>query len=427
MPWRETSYLLGREPNCIGRARNWATFHPVAAVLLSILGLLLVVTVVVVPTEWVEISGGTPPACSKGGVAAVMSGPSRGTGEAEPFLSIFSGDAKHGELIAATKKYELLPQAWRDFEVVPDVNFGTPEPRWKSVAVVDSSATRLFMFGGLTGTAYPADVWTMAPDEDGNAIWSFVEFEGSAAVAPGRKAAAAVNIGGTMLVFGGKWCEISKKGKEKHCKELGDLWTLDLESLSTWEKLWEFAEGSSSPDTGGPSPRHGHSATVATIEDEQGRVTDYMVVFAGRADAGYYNDVWAWNTRARKWEDWTPGSAHPTPAKRDHHHVASPQGKRMVLFGGRGDPDTEKHQHKNSNVLGDLWEFDYKKRKWEAIQPSAGRKPSARFLADFAEHEETLLVFGGDEESGKGGRLDDLWQLNLTTYAWTELHQGLRC
>mmetsp|Transcript_8723 Transcript_8723/g.24899 ORF Transcript_8723/g.24899 Transcript_8723/m.24899 type:complete len:100 (+) Transcript_8723:1313-1612(+) len=99
----------------------------------------------------------------------------------------------------------------------------------------------------------------------------------------------------------------------------------------------------------------------------------------------------------------------------------------MVLFGGRGDPDTEKHQHKNSNVLGDLWEFDYKKRKWEAIQPSAGRKPSARFLADFAEHEETLLVFGGDEESGKGGRLDDLWQLNLTTYAWTELHQGLRC
>ena len=55
------------------------------------------------------------------------------------------------------------------------------------------------------------------------------------------------------------------------------------------------------------------------------------------------------------------------PAKRDHHHVASPQGKRMVLFGGRGDPDTEKHQHKNSNVLGDLWEFDYKKRKNQQV------------------------------------------------------------
>ncbi len=83
---------------------------------------------------------------------------------------------------------------------------------------------------------------------------------------------------------------------------------------------------------------------------------------AGRADKdGYFNDIWAFNTFNLTWEDWTPDYDHSTaeffPSKRDHHHVASVDGHgdgdgeggenpKMILFGGRGEPSSQKHQHK---------------------------------------------------------------------------------
>ena len=44
-----------------------------------------------------------------------------------------------------------------------------------------------------------------------------------------------------------------------------------------------------------------------------------QVIFGGRNDISYFNDVWAYQLSTASWEDWTPGTAEsPAPLGRDH-------------------------------------------------------------------------------------------------------------
>ena len=422
--------------------------------------LLLVVTLVVVPIEWHDIDKGSPPICSKGGVATVLANPN---GTEVPYLYIFSGNTKHGRLISASRTYSLGSRKWRPLGADSDKSFGEPAPRWKSAAVPFANGTKMFMFGGQTLAdssneqvnhadyeyAYANDLWelSIASSASGDPSWRRVPFDDGAVLPTPRKAHCAANLGGSMHVFGGKYCGKRKNGREnghkESCWDLADLWRIDLESVASadgeggWEKLWETKNASA---VDGPSPRHGHTCVAAKVFDQvSGNFVDYLVVFAGRADKdGYYNDVWAWDGRNGTWEDWTPDYDHSTeetvPAKRDHHHVAtmaaSPDGRtpaKMILFGGRGDPLHEKHQHKHSQVLGDLWEFDYTKRTWKEIKQKGRRIPSPRFLSDYTQTEDKFILFGGDERVENGGRLDDLWQLDRKTHEWERLEKSYEC
>ena len=58
-----------------------------------------------------------------------------------------------------------------------------------------------------------------------------------------------------------------------------------------------------------------------------------------------------------------------------------------------------------------------------------GKKPSARFLADYAQSEtgSEFYLFGGDEDVLSGARVDDLWVLDMAAYRWKLLQRGYHC
>ena len=109
----------------------------------------------------------------------------------------------------------------------------------------------------------------------------------------------------------------------------------------------------------------------------------------------------------------------------------------MVIFGGKGDPGSQKHQHKTAGILGDMWEFDLVEQTWEQITLTSSKKPSARFLSDFTQHNmhskvdnsthPEMYIFGGDENVGKGGRVDDLWEYDMLSRQWSELSRSYPC
>ena len=435
------------------------------------MSLLLVVTAIVFPILWNEIGGDSPPICSKGGVAVVFPSSHHHSeneteknsfGKGDPYLFIFSGNGKHGRLVHTQKTYNLRERLWGTVYAIGDernqhlrTQFqedGIPTPRWKSVAVLVNETT-MAMFGGssLIGSSFTEtfsnDLWLLSTSGDersegsGEPTWSYVDFASDEPIPLERRAHAASKVGSGMYVFGGKECHEQSNAEKDECQDLGDLWVLDFHTLK-WTKLWE-REGSNSS---GPSPRHGHTACTARVHG-----LDYFVVFGGRADKeGYFNDVWAFNTHNSTWMDWTPDYDHSTteffPSKRDHHHVASVdslggENPKMVLFGGRGAPASEKHQHKTSRVLNDLWQFDYVLKEWKEIEVKT-HKPAARFLADFTQYDAVsmaknesssgerspkLLIFGGDEAIEFGARVDDLWELDIRTNEWQRLEQSYRC
>lgn len=44
-----------------------------------------------------------------------------------------------------------------------------------------------------------------------------------------------------------------------------------------------------------------------------------QVIFGGRNDISYFNDVWAYQLSTASWENWTPGTDQsPAPLGRDH-------------------------------------------------------------------------------------------------------------
>ena len=423
---RETTPLIGKPGHArslYDRAADWVVSYPATSVVLGVLGLLAATTAIVVPVEWSELETGTPPVCSKGGITAVL-----GPGTEAQRLFVFSGNTKHGQLLSESKTFGVDDGVWRRPSIVGDAEFGEPSPRWKAVAVSSASGSEVVLFGGETKTRYASDLWVLDASE-GDSRWSFVQLAENATVPVARKAAAAARLGDQMLVYGGKHCHATEEGTMGGCRDLSDLWSLNLTDLRDgWTKVWEAGGDAGS----GPSPRHGHTATVARLEGKGGALEEYLVIFAGRTDSvGYYNDVWAWSPSRGAWFDWTPDYDHTAevsvPAKRDHHHAcSSADGSKMILYGGRGDPSTTEHQHSHSTVLGDLWELDYSGRRWREVV-SGGRKPRPRYLADFAESGGAFYIFGGDTSVEPGGRVNDLWRLNTTTYEFEELRRGYVC
>lgn len=297
--------------------------------------------------------------------------------------------------------------------VAPPVS---PPERWKSAAAPVAGDGAMVLFGGdhvQSDKAPLDDSWLYAPQAN---AWSELRAIGPQPAA--RRAHVMVTTrGGTTVVHGGK-----HHGTE--C--LNDVYLLsvgaedaagagDASANGTTQVLWRRG-------TDLPAPcRWGAAATA--IEGET------MAVFGGRRKDGkayhYFDELWFYSVSGDSWEKVAPAPRSPVPPARDHHAMAFvEETSEIFVHGGRAA-----EQRQKDAILGDLWSFQLRYRRWKCVAP-ATRRPRARFLhsmdvwrGTFGSGNAALVVFGGEHITSRGNnpKLNDVWLYSPVVNAWREV------
>jgi hypothetical protein len=145
-----------------------------------------------------------------------------------------------------------------------------------------------------------------------------------------------------------------------------------------------------------------------------------MIVFGGREPdqwvdgvltepEGPRNDVWSYDPAADTWVELTC-TGTPPAARWRHTAIYDPIGARMVVFGG---------QNTAGAYLNDLWSLNLSTLAWTELTDS-GDIPSVRgnHTAIYRSLNKTMVVCGGWYSSGARS-VRDVYSLDLSTYAWT--------
>ncbi|PRW33002.1 kelch motif [Chlorella sorokiniana] len=211
-------------------------------------------------------------------------------------------------------------------------------------------------------------------------------------------------------------------GRTKHKQLLNDAWDVAL----TWPAAtWRCISPQQPGAEGVPAGRRGHSAVLVT---EPGAAEPQMLVYGGREDEDYFDDLWLLNIATGQWSRVEPvGRA---PLGRDHHSAVFFNGS-MFVFAGRSGA-----HYAGSRPLNSLWRFDLAARIWTQLQQTRDRKgkPLPRFEHSYTQvsppgsSDSRLVVFGGQTTAAATHRqkkwpcqLNDVWSLSLTSLTWREL------
>lgn len=185
----------------------------------------------------------------------------------------------------------------------------------------------------------------------------------------------------------------------------------------TWE--WNPASGKWTNRTGTGTMPSARSGAAMVYDSKRAK----MILFGGRAGSGYnYEDTWEWDPGAGTWTDLTNAGSHPS-ARSQHGMVYEASTGKVLLFGGgRSDPGS----YDGTGVtvsLGDTWELDPTTHAWTALTPAA--TPSSRFdmglVWDGSRNK--AVLFGGmqQESSGVTGvAKQDTWEWDPSAATWTE-------
>ena len=280
-------------------------------------------------------------------------------------------------------------------------------PEWRGLGASDFAAHR----GSVTYVQRRRALRSLHAFDPASESW--VELSPAGLQPEGRlaHAACAVDALDAMLVFGGRRLRECDGGAP--CGEaLNDVLRLRLRPELRWER----------PLLGGvpPTPRHGHSMTLlphlsalnslASVFGGHGMLggggtaggggggLGGVVVFGGsaahyNASSGetrgtYLNDAHVLDLDAMAWRRLAMHGAPPVPRAR-HAAAATPDGLRLVLFGGEDD----------TGSLADLHVLDAARGVWWQVH-AAGDYPAPRAVGHAA-------VCVGDDVLFVGGDLDD--------------------
>lgn len=149
--------------------------------------------------------------------------------------------------------------------------------------------------------------------------------------------------------------------------------------------------------------------------------SDRWFIHAGRFRNGTSGDytlrdtLWAFSFAD---ESWTKLDSGP-PARAIHAGAVA--GDRFVVFGGTASTDGMSYLP----LLDDVWVYDIAGGSWSELETS-GEGPGGRvFHAMASDGADRVFVFGGgDENAFAGPFFSDVWQLDVTNGAWTQLHDG---
>jgi hypothetical protein len=254
-----------------------------------------------------------------------------------------------------------------------------PEARWGGVMAYDTSADRVFLWGGKDLVGYHSDLWVVDRSVPGG-DWSRLTVTGASPQARVYPAFTYDSVGNRLIMHGGQLANGSYAA---------DLWTLDLAS-ATWTQ-WS---------TGGAPARMRHSVAYDSFNNR-------AYVFGGY-DGGVRGDAWYYDFGAMSWN---AVAVTGISARYGHGAVYDSILQRMVVFAGRTA----------SSYLIDVWEFDIGSSTWFNRSAVAGSIPLSRYLFASAANNvgNRVWMHGGSH----GNEMSDLWELNLTsaTASWTNI------
>jgi hypothetical protein len=245
-----------------------------------------------------------------------------------------------------------------------------PRPREDHTWTVDGDGDAAYLFGGRSSGEVYGDLWRYDLAADS---WSRLEPAGSSPAARFGHTATWVDGIGVVIWSG-------QAGEDF----FDDLWAYD-----PGEDAWRELPGGGDR----PAPRYGSCAALAS---------ERLLVSHGFTDEGRFDDTRAYDLATATWTDVTPSGGRPV--ERCLHDCISTTDGRFVLFGG---------QTNGVPALGDLWTLG-PDGAWAEAPSEPGPRP--RQLFALASHGGEAFVFGGAGESG--GKLDDLWRLDLTGLSW---------
>ncbi len=269
----------------------------------------------------------------------------------------------------------LFAQNW--VEIIPDSG-EMPLPRTNAVAIYDSAAHRMVVFGGRSASGDLNDIWEF--DLTTNSWQALMPTDGPTPT-PRRTAGSAYDPANhQMLIWMGQGSGL-----------YNDVWAFDL-SQETWTEF--------SPPDPKPNTRYG----VAGIFDP---LAGEVVNFAGFTSNGRFDDTWRFNPAIPEWRDVTPASG--SPLRRCLHSASyDSRDHRMIMYGGT-----------NSGGLNDIWAFDLNQDTWIELTPADS--PEGRFFPTniYDSRNHRALIFGGFVRSGS--RTNDVWAFDLTANTWQQL------
>ncbi len=210
--------------------------------------------------------------------------------------------------------------------------------------------------------------------------WTELKPSGDVPVPRGNPTAIYDPVGHRLIAFGGR----------VPGGQLNDVWALDLNEMA-WQNI--------TPNDG-PTPRWSHNA----VYDPAGH---RMLIWSGRRDGTSYNDVWAFDLNAETWAELTPSTSTPN-LRYGTAAVFDPLAGELVSFAGFTE----------AGRFEDTWSFDPEVAQW--TDRSNAVTPGKRCLhsASYDSRSHRMLIYGGQRG---GGRLDDLWALDLSGDTWSEL------
>jgi hypothetical protein len=211
--------------------------------------------------------------------------------------------------------------------------------------------------------------------------------------------AGALNATGSLAVFFGGDTSTTPCGAAPTAKFTGETWILDV-ACSRYRKVTSDA----------PTMRAKHAMVSAG---------DKVYLFGGRsrtASAGpyvLYNDLWAFSFATESWEQ--VSATGDIPTARASTAMAYDKAKnRLVLFGGNSSPNGL-----NLKPEADTYTFDLATSAWTKARTSG--TPKARIYHSLTVDPnggKAYALFGGDANAFQGPFINDLWALDLQTFAW---------
>jgi outer membrane protein assembly factor BamB len=141
---------------------------------------------------------------------------------------------------------------------------------------------------------------------------------------------------------------------------------------------------------------------------------DRLIIFGGCFEYTFFNDVWELDltTGSETWQMLSPSGTSPAP-REAATSIIDPVNNRMIVFGG---------YDLTTSARNDVWELDLTTLAWTQLFP-AGTSPSIRYahsaIYDPVDHR--MIVFGGIAPYSPG--FNDVWELDLTDGAetWQQL------